>query len=42
VTAAHEVLALRLAGIDAALYVGSWSEWVSDRARPVALGPDPG
>lgn len=42
VTAAHEVLALKLAGIDAALYVGSWSEWVSDPGRPVALGPDPG
>jgi thiosulfate/3-mercaptopyruvate sulfurtransferase len=26
VTAAHEVLALRLAAIEAALYVGSWSE----------------
>ena len=41
VTAAHEVLALRLAGIDAALYVGSWSEWISDPERPVARGADP-
>lgn len=38
VTAAHEVLALELAGYRAALYVGSWSEWISDPARPVATG----
>jgi thiosulfate/3-mercaptopyruvate sulfurtransferase len=42
VTAAHEVLALALVGIPAALYVGSWSGWVSDPARPVATGPRPG
>jgi 3-mercaptopyruvate sulfurtransferase SseA len=41
VTAAHEVLALALAGIPAALYVGSWSNWVSDPARPVAAGGGP-
>lgn len=38
VTAAHEVLALTLAGVPAALYVGSWSEWVADPANPVATG----
>ena len=38
VTAAHEVLALALAGIPAALYVGSWSNWIADPARPVATG----
>jgi thiosulfate/3-mercaptopyruvate sulfurtransferase len=42
VSAAHEILALAVAGIPAALYVGSWSEWSADPTRPVATGPQPG
>lgn len=43
VSAAHEILALAVAGIPApALYPGSWSEWTADSARPVATGPQPG
>ncbi|WP_308287168.1 sulfurtransferase [Actinomadura parmotrematis] len=38
VTAAHEILALTIAGVPAALYVGSWSNWVADPSNPVATG----
>lgn len=41
VTAAHEIAALAVAGVSAALFPGSWSAWSSDPARPVAVGPDP-
>jgi thiosulfate/3-mercaptopyruvate sulfurtransferase len=39
VTACHNLLAMAAAGLpDTALYAGSWSEWCSDPARPVATG----
>ncbi len=39
VTACHNVLAMQIAGLPgSALYPGSWSEWSSDPARPVAVG----
>jgi thiosulfate/3-mercaptopyruvate sulfurtransferase len=41
VTAAHTVLALAEIGVDAALYPGSWSEWIRDPGRPVATGSTP-
>jgi thiosulfate/3-mercaptopyruvate sulfurtransferase len=42
VTACHNLLAMAVAGIDGALlYPGSWSEWSSDPARPIATGSEP-
>lgn len=41
-SAAHTVLALAAIGIDASLYVGSWSQWAADPSRPVARGGLPG
>ncbi len=39
VTACHNLLAMEAAGLNGSrLYPGSWSEWISDRKRPVALG----
>lgn len=40
VTAANQVLALRLVGVPAALYAGSWSDWIAKGDRPVARGAD--
>lgn len=42
VTAAHLLLAMRVAGIDGVLYPGSWSQWSADPARPAATGAEPG
>jgi thiosulfate/3-mercaptopyruvate sulfurtransferase len=38
VTASVVVAALAAAGVDAALYPGSWSEWSSESTRPVERG----
>ena len=43
VTAAFALFAMERAGLGLGrLYEGSWSDWVSDPARPVATGPEPG
>jgi thiosulfate/3-mercaptopyruvate sulfurtransferase len=38
ITAAHSLLALESAGLTAAIYPGSWSDWIRDPERPVATG----
>lgn len=41
VTACHLVFSARYAGIaEPQLYVGSWSEWIRDPGRPIAITPD--
>lgn len=43
VTACHLAVARELAGLPPPrLYAGSWSGWIEDPARPVAIGPEPG
>jgi thiosulfate/3-mercaptopyruvate sulfurtransferase len=42
VTACHLLLAMEVAGLRGGqLYAGSWSEWIRDPARPVAVGDTP-
>jgi len=42
VSAVHDLIALEVAGLGLPrLYVGSWSEWSADPARPVATGATP-
>jgi len=37
VTACHNILAMEIAGLfGAKLYVGSWSEWITNSNRPIA------
>ena len=38
ITASHDILALAIAGIDAALYPGSFSAWSNTEDRPVDIG----
>lgn len=43
VAASYALFAMERAGLGLGrLYVGSWSDWVSDPARPVAVGADAG
>lgn len=42
VTASTLILSLKLAGIDAALYPGSFSAWVNNPDAPIATGTEPG
>lgn len=39
VTACFDALALEALGVEARLFVGSWSAWSADPARPAATGP---
>jgi len=41
VTACLSLLAMEAAGLGGArLYAGSWSEWITDRRRPIVTGPE--
>lgn len=42
VSACQNLIAMEIAGLAGSrLYIGSWSEWCADPARPVATGPNP-
>ncbi len=40
--AAHAIAAMSAVGLEPALYVGSWSAWSADPARPAVTGSEPG
>jgi thiosulfate/3-mercaptopyruvate sulfurtransferase len=42
ISAAHGVAALASIGVTAPMFVGSWSAWSADPARPVVVGATPG
>lgn len=41
ISAAHDLLALERAGIDARLFPGSWSQWATTPGLPIATGETP-
>ena len=42
ITALHNALGMRMAGLEMPrLYVGSWSDWISDPGRAIATGEQP-
>ena len=42
ITALHDALAMRIVGLAMPrLYVGSWSDWISEPDRPIASGEEP-
>lgn len=41
VTAAHNAIALTIAGFEPALYPGSWSQWSNHQDRPISVGQTP-
>ncbi|WP_144832300.1 sulfurtransferase [Microbacterium sp. BH-3-3-3] len=41
VTAAHQAVALTLAGFEPRVFAGSWSQWSNHPELPVATGPEP-
>jgi thiosulfate/3-mercaptopyruvate sulfurtransferase len=41
ITAAQGLLALESAGLPAAIYPGSWSDWIGDPTHPIATGTEP-
>jgi thiosulfate/3-mercaptopyruvate sulfurtransferase len=42
VSAAHNALAMTHAGMPGSrLYIGSWSDWITNPARPIATGSQP-
>lgn len=42
ISATHDIVALAILGVEAALFPGSWSAWQADPERPVAFGCDAG
>ncbi|BDV31821.1 sulfurtransferase [Microbacterium terricola] len=41
IAATHSALAFALAGVDALVFPGSWSQWSRTRGRPISTGAEP-